>query len=154
MRAVIQRVSRASVSVGDEVVGTMDCLAGGVLVFLGVGQSDDAMDVSWLVSRIVKLRIFEDAEGRMNRSLLDVDGGAMVISQFTLFGNLKKGNRPSFNRAALPDQAVPLYENFVEELSEALGKPVSTGRFGEDMQIDAANDGPVTLVVDTKERDF
>ncbi|MDP4611999.1 MAG: D-aminoacyl-tRNA deacylase [Opitutales bacterium] len=154
MRAVIQRVCRASVSVGDEVVGTMDCPAGGVLVFLGVGQSDCVEDVAWLVSRIVKLRIFEDTECRMNRSLLDVDGAAMVISQFTLFGNLKKGNRPSFNRAALPEQAVPLYEKFVEELSRSLGKPVATGRFGEDMQIDAANDGPVTLIVDTKERDF
>lgn len=154
MRAVIQRVCGASVSVGGEVVGKMDCSAGGVLVFLGVGQSDEAADVAWLVGRIVKLRIFEDSEGRMNRSLLDVDGGAMVISQFTLFGNLKKGNRPSFNRAALPDQAVPLYEKFVEDLSQALGKPVATGRFGEDMRIDAANDGPVTLIVDTKDRDF
>jgi len=107
-----------------------------------------------LVGRIVKLRIFEDEPGRMNCSLLDIAGEAMVISQFTLFGSLKKGNRPSFNRAALPDQAVPLYEQFVHELSVALGKPVPTGCFGEQMDIEAHNDGPVTLIVDTKERGF
>ena len=98
--------------------------------------------------------VFEDAEGRMNHSLMDVEGAAMVISQFTLFGSLKKGNRPSFNRAALPEQAVPLYEAFCKGLSTALGRPVATGRFGEHMQIDAANDGPITLIVDTKDRDF
>ena len=107
-----------------------------------------------MVGRILKLRIFEDAAGRMNRSLIDIDGEALVISQFTLFGSLKKGNRPSFNRAALPDQAVPLYAQFVAELSAALGKPVPTGCFGEHMDVEAHNDGPVTLVVDTRERDF
>ncbi|MGJ8653708.1 MAG: D-aminoacyl-tRNA deacylase [Opitutaceae bacterium] len=154
MRAVIQRVCRASVSVGGEVVGAINPPAGGVLVFLGIGQSDSEADVEWLVGRIVKLRIFEGGDGRMNRSLKDVSGEALVISQFTLYGNLKKGNRPSFNRAALPEQAIPLYEAFVAELSKALENEVATGRFGEDMQIDAVNDGPVTLVVDTKEKDF
>jgi D-tyrosyl-tRNA(Tyr) deacylase len=151
MRAVIQRVSQASVTVEGTTVGQINA---GVLVFLGVGKEDSAEDVTWLVRRIVKLRIFEDEPGRMNHSLLDIEGEAMVISQFTLFGSLKKGNRPSFNRAALPEQAVPLYGQFVQELSAALGKPVPTGCFGEHMDIEAHNDGPVTLVVDTKERDF
>ena len=151
MRAVIQRVSQASVVVEGITVGQIHA---GVLVFLGVGPGDSAEDVAWLVGRIVKLRIFEDESERMNHSLLDIEGEAMVISQFTLFGSLKKGNRPSFNRAALPEQAVPLYEQFVHDLSTALGKPVPTGCFGEHMDIEAHNDGPVTLVVDTKERGF
>ncbi len=151
MRAVIQRVSRASVVVDDVTVGAINA---GVVIFLGVGKEDREEDVKWLVGRIAKLRIFEDEPGRMNHSLLDIDGDALVISQFTLFGSLKKGNRPSFNRAALPDQAVPLYEQFVQELSVVLGKPVPTGCFGEQMDIAAHNDGPVTLVIDTKERDF
>jgi len=151
MRAVIQRVSEASVAVEGTLVGQIHA---GILIFLGVSKDDSAEDVAWLVGRIVKLRIFEDASGRMNHSLLDIDGEAMVISQFTLFGSLKKGNRPSFNRAALPEQAVPLYEQFVHELSSVLGKSVATGCFGEHMDIAAHNDGPVTLVVDTKERAF
>lgn len=151
MRAVIQRVSRASVAVGDEEVGA---IARGVLVFLGVGPDDTVEDSDWLISRITKLRIWEDEEGRMNRSLLDVDGEALVVSQFTLFGNLKKGNRPSFNRAALPTVAIPLYEGFVERLALVLGKPVPTGRFGEHMEIAAENDGPVTLILDTRQKDF
>lgn len=151
MRAVIQRVSRASVMVNQETTGS---IAGGMLIFLGVGQDDGVEDVAWLVGRITKLRIFEDGQGRMHHSLLDIGGAALVISQFTLFGSLKKGNRPSFNRAALPEQAVPLYERFVDELSAALGKPVPTGCFGAHMDIEAHNDGPVTLVVDSKERDF
>ena len=151
MRAVIQRVSRAAVVVEQQTVGS---IAAGVLIFLGVGPQDDGEDVAWLVGRISKLRIFEDDAGRMNRSLIDIGGTALVISQFTLFGSLKKGNRPSYNRAALPDQAVPLYQQFVAELSAALGQPVPTGCFGAHMDIEAHNDGPVTLVVDTKQRDF
>ncbi len=133
---------------------TMGAINAGVLIFLGVGKTDRAEDVEWLVGRIAKLRIFEDEPGRMNCSLIDIDGEALVISQFTLFGSLKKGNRPSFNRAALPEQAVPLYEDFVRELSTTLGKEVPTGCFGEHMQVEAHNDGPVTLVIDTKMRDF
>lgn len=133
---------------------TMGAINAGVLIFLGVGDTDGAEDVEWLVGRIAKLRIFEDETGRMNRSLIDGGGEALVISQFTLFGRLNKGNRPSFNRAALPDQAVLLYEQFVRELSTTLGKEVPTGCFGEDMQVEAHNDGPVTLVIDTKMRDF
>jgi len=151
MRAVIQRVSRASVVVNDATTGAINA---GVLIFLGVGDTDGAEDVEWLVGRIAKLRIFEDETGRMNRSLIDGGGEALVISQFTLFGRLNKGNRPSFNRAALPDQAVLLYEQFVRELSTTLGKEVPSGCFGENMQVEAHNDGPVTLVIDTKMRDF
>ena len=151
MRAVIQRVSRASVVVNQQTTGS---IAAGLLIFLGVGKQDAAEDLAWLVGRITKLRVFEDADGRMNHSLIDTGGEALVISQFTLYGSLKKGNRPSFNRAALPDQAVPLYEQFVAELSVALGKSVPTGCFGAHMDIEAHNDGPVTLVLDSKERDF
>lgn len=137
--------------VNDATIGAINA---GVLIFLGVGEADSAEDVKWLVGRITKLRIFEDETGRMNRSLVDVGGEALVISQFTLFGRLNKGNRPSFNRAASADLAVPLYEQFVREFSTTLGKEVPTGCFGEPMQIEAHNDGPVTLVIDTKERDF
>jgi D-tyrosyl-tRNA(Tyr) deacylase len=151
MRAVIQRVSRASVRVEGEFVGR---IGRGLLIFLGVGENDTETDVDWLVARIVKLRIFEPEPGRMDLALPDVKGEALVISQFTLFGSLKKGNRPSFNRAARPPVAIPLYEYFVAALSEALQKPVPTGRFGADMQIEAHNDGPVTLIVDSKDRDF
>ncbi|KRP36552.1 MAG: D-tyrosyl-tRNA(Tyr) deacylase [Opitutaceae bacterium BACL24 MAG-120322-bin51] len=151
MRAVIQRVSQASVVVSQNTTGSIEA---GVLIFLGVGQADCAEDVEWLVGRIAKLRVFDDEAGRMNRSLIDIGGDALVISQFTLFGSLKKGNRPSFNRAALPERAVPLYEQFVRELSTTLGKEVPTGCFGEHMQIEAHHDGPVTLVIDTKARDF
>ena len=133
---------------------TMGAINAGVLIFLGVGKTDSAEDVSWLVGRITKLRVFEDETGRMNRSLIDGCGDALVISQFTVFSRLNKGNRPSFNRAALPEQAVPLYEQFVRELSTTLGKEVPTGCFGEHMQVEAHNDGPVTLVIDTKMRDF
>ena len=151
MRIVIQRVSSASVSVADHVVGS---IGRGFLVFLGVGQEDTEQDVDWLVTRLVKLRAFESEPGRMDLALRDIDGEALVISQFTLYGSLKKGNRPSFNRAARPEKAIPLYESFVSRLRDALGKPVPTGRFGEDMQIDVVNEGPVTLVVDSRDRDF
>jgi len=151
MRAVIQRVHSASVQVHGSTVGQ---IGAGLLVFLGVGKDDAEEDADWLVSRIAKLRVFESAPGRMDVSICDVGGGALVISQFTLFGSLKKGNRPSFNRAALPEQAVPLYEYFVGQLSDALGREVPTGVFGEHMVIDACNDGPVTLVVDSKNREF
>lgn len=151
MRAVIQRVAKASVQVESEVVGV---IGKGVLLFLGVGPEDGPEDIDWLIGRVTRLRIWEDDHGRINQSLLDVDGEVLVISQFTLFGNLKKGNRPSFNRAALPETAVPLYEQFVSKLSGALGKPVPTGRFGQHMDIEAHNDGPITLVVDTKQKDF
>lgn len=151
MRVVIQRVASAQVKVEETITGAIEK---GFLILLGVGQEDAEADADWLVERIVRLRVFEGKPGRMDASLVDVDGDVLVISQFTLYGSLKKGNRPSFNRAARPEQAVPLYEYFTKKLSMRLCRPVPTGEFGEHMEIDAKNDGPVTLVVDTKDRDF
>lgn len=124
------------------------------MIFLGIGQGDGEEDADWLITRIMKLRIFESEPGRMDLALPDIDGRALVISQFTLYGSLKKGNRPSFNRAARPETAMPLYAYFVGQLTRALGKPVPTGEFGADMTIEAHHDGPVTLVVDSRDRDF
>ena len=151
MRAVIQRVSCASVRVDGALRGQ---IGRGLLVFLGVGQTDDFQDIEWLAQKIAKLRVFEDDEGRMNRSVGEIGGGIMVISQFTLFGNLKKGSRPSFNRAGAPESAKALYERFILELEKITGKRVATGVFAALMHIDALNDGPVTLIIDTKNRDF
>ncbi len=151
MRVVLQRVSRATVAVGDEITGA---IGPGLLVFLGVSREDTAEDIQWLVQRIVTVRVFDDGAGKMNRSLIDTGGEALVISQFTLYGSLRKGNRPSFNRAAPPEQAVPAYEQFVARLADALGRPVPTGRFGAYMRIDACNDGPVTLIIDSRDREF
>ena len=146
MRAVVQRVSRASVTVAGEVVGRIDQ---GLLILLGVTHDDGPEQVRWLADKCVNLRIFEDEEGKMNRSLLDVGGGALVVSQFTLYGDSRKGRRPSFVAAARPEQATPLYEDFVAAVTE-LGVPlVQTGVFGADMAVELLNDGPVTLVVDT-----
>lgn len=154
MRAVVQRVSKASVAVGGETVGRIEKEGAGLLVFLGVGREDDSGDLEWLVDRLLKLRIFADAGQKMNRSLADVSGDVLVISQFTLYGTIKKGNRPSFNRAAEPSVGQDLYERFIARLSEKLGKDVPGGRFAEHMTIDAQNDGPVTLILDTKQREF
>jgi D-tyrosyl-tRNA(Tyr) deacylase len=151
MRAVIQRVDAASVSVTGEVVGE---IGPGLLVFLGVGEGDTVDDVAWLAGKVCKLRVFEDGEGKMNRAVTETGGGVLVISQFTLFGNLKKGTRPSFNRSAPPEVAIPLYEAFIAEVSQQLGKPVPSGRFAADMTIHAVNDGPVTLILDTRQKDF
>jgi D-tyrosyl-tRNA(Tyr) deacylase len=151
MRAVIQRVKQSEVKVDEKIVGS---IGNGLLVFLGIERTDTTKDLEWLVDKLPRIRCFEDEAGRMNRSLLETEGNAMVISQFTLYGSLRKGTRPSFNRAADPDQAIPLYEEFVVRLSAALGKPVATGVFGAEMEITAVNDGPVTLVIDTRNRDF
>jgi D-tyrosyl-tRNA(Tyr) deacylase len=154
MRAVLQRVSRASVSVAGKITGE---IGRGYLVLLGVEADDTAGDRDWLVEKIVKLRVFEDAEERMNLALGDLpDGGgsALVVSQFTLFGTMKKGTRPSFHRAAPPADAERLYEEFVAALSVAIGKPVPTGVFGAMMDVSLNNDGPVTLILDSKRRDF
>ncbi len=151
MRAVIQRVDAASVSVADEVIGE---IGPGLLVFLGVGEGDTTDDVAWLAAKVCKLRVFEDEAGKMNLPVTDTGGGVLVISQFTLFGNLKKGTRPSFNRSAPPEVAIPLYEAFIAEVSRLLDKPVPSGRFAADMTIHAANDGPVTLILDTRQKDF
>lgn len=150
MRAVVQRVSSAEVDVD----GVFKARIGfGLLIFLGVEVEDTEDDRAWLVKKIPAIRCFEDAEEKMNRSLLDVGGEAMVISQFTLLGSLKKGTRPSFNRAAPPDFAESAYERFASELADLLGKSVPIGGFGRHMAIRAANDGPVTLILDSRRRD-
>ena len=147
MRAVVQRVKSASVTVDGSVVGAIEK---GILILLGVEAGDTASDLKWLVSRLARIRIFEDENEKMNLSVRDVGGDALVVSQFTLFGSMKKGSRPSFNRAAVPAEAIPLYESFVAALSEALGKPVPTGKFGAMMDVALVNDGPVTLVLDSR----
>lgn len=147
MRAVIQRVKYGSVSIEGfetQIIGK------GVVVLLGVCPEDSEADVEWLVKKIVQLRIFEDEKGKMNRSIAEVQGDILLISQFTLFASTKKGNRPSFNAAAEPIIAIPLYERCIRKLTETLGKPVKTGRFGADMQVEIHNDGPVTILIDTK----
>lgn len=147
MRAVIQRVSRASVGVDGEVVGE---IGAGMLILLGVEAGDTDSDLSWLVSRVARIRIFDDENGKMNLSVRDIGGNALVVSQFTLFGSMKKGSRPSYNRAAVPAEAIPLYEKFVAELSAAIEKPVPTGKFGAMMEVSLVNDGPVTVLLDSR----
>jgi D-tyrosyl-tRNA(Tyr) deacylase len=146
MRAVLQRVSRARVVVEDEVVGE---IGRGLLILLGVSRADSAEDARWLADKVVSLRIFADADGKMNRDITEAGGGVLVVSQFTLYGECRKGRRPSFVDAAAPDQAIPLYEAFVNGI-KALGIPTATGRFGAMMQVELCNDGPVTLIVDSK----
>jgi D-tyrosyl-tRNA(Tyr) deacylase len=150
MRAVVQRVSAARVTVAGEVTGE---ISHGLLVLLGIAQGDTSADGQWLAEKIVALRIFEDDGGKMNRSVVDVGGGILVVSQFTLLASTRKGTRPSFNDAARPEVAVPLYEEFNRLASQALGRPVATGRFAAMMAVSLVNDGPVTLVVDSKARE-
>lgn len=150
MRIVIQRVSHAAVSVDGAVTGS---IGQGLLILLGVEPSDTEEDADWLVKKTTGLRIFDDAEGVMNRSVVDVGGNALVVSQFTLMASYKKGNRPSYLRAAGHEHAVPLYEHFCRELSRVLGRPVGTGRFGADMKVELVNDGPVTICMDTKNKE-
>ena len=145
MRAVIQRVSRAQVSVGEEIVGKIDR---GLLVLLGITHSDTPADARWLAEKIVGLRIFNDADGKMNLGLSDVAGSVLVVSQFTLYGDAQKGRRPSFIAAARPEQAIPLYEAFINGI-KALGVPVETGRFGAMMDVELVNEGPVTLILES-----
>lgn len=150
MRAVLQRVASASVSVDGAVIGA---IGPGLLILLGVASGDTAEDGAWLVQKIAALRIFGDAEGKMNLALADTGGGALVVSQFTLIASTRKGTRPSFNDAARPEAAVPLYEDFVRGLETRLGRPVATGRFGAAMAVSLVNDGPVTLVLDSRLRE-
>ena len=150
MRAVIQRVTRASVTVDDKVVSSIE---NGLLILLGMENSDNQGDIEWLSRKIVNLRIFNDSDGVMNRSLLDIDGHAIVVSQFTLHASTKKGNRPSYIKASKPDVAIPLYEKFVQRLENDLDKKVGTGIFGADMKVELLNDGPVTIVIDTKNKE-
>ncbi len=149
MKAVIQRVSQASVTVEGRVISKIDR---GLLILLGIGTEDDQNDIDWLASKTANLRIFNDGAGVMNLSLLESGGDAIVVSQFTLLANTKKGNRPSYIAAARPETAIPLYEQFIDRFESLLGKKVGTGIFGADMKIDLRNDGPVTIVIDTKNR--
>lgn len=150
MRAVTQRVSSARATVAGQTTGE---IGRGLLVLVGVGPDDTEADGQWLADKLVRLRIFEDDAGQMNRSVADIGGDMLVVSQFTLFACTRKGTRPSFNDAAKPDVAIPLYERFLAQSSTALGRPVASGRFGERMQVELVNDGPVTLLIDTKVRE-
>lgn len=150
MRTVIQRVKHARVSVGGSVVSK---IGQGLLLLLGIEATDTEEDILWLSRKVLGLRIFDDEEGVMNRSIMDVGGDIIVVSQFTLHASYKKGNRPSWIRAAGHEHAVPMYERFVKVLGEGLGKPVGTGIFGAEMQVELLNDGPVTICMDTKNKE-
>jgi D-tyrosyl-tRNA(Tyr) deacylase len=147
MRVVIQRVSEASVTINRL---TRRSIGPGMVVLLAVEEPDMAEDVEWLSGKIVRLRIFDDGEAVMNRSIQETQGEILLISQFTLFASTKKGNRPSYSRAASPQIAIPLYEQFIRKLTEDVGRPVQTGEFGADMKVQLINDGPVTIIIDTK----
>ncbi|MCB0630054.1 MAG: D-aminoacyl-tRNA deacylase [Saprospiraceae bacterium] len=150
MRVVIQRVSEASVTVEGEITGA---IGAGLLILLGIEDADGEEDIDWLCRKIINLRIFNDEQGIMNRSVLDEDGGLLVVSQFTLHAGTKKGNRPSYIRASKPEVAIPMYEQLVKTLSLQAGRPVATGRFGADMKVRLLNDGPVTIIIDSKNRE-
>lgn len=149
MRAVIQRVSAASCTIDGEVTGKIDS---GFLVLLGIEDADTTDDLQWLAQKVCGLRVFGDDNGLMNKALSDIDGNILLISQFTLFAQTKKGNRPSFIRAAKPDKAIPMYEQMIATLSAITGKKIATGIFGADMKISLVNDGPVTIIMDTKDK--
>ncbi len=150
MRAVIQRVSSASVKVDGKITGE---IKQGLLVLVGIEDSDGQEDLEWLSGKIVNLRIFNDEEGVMNRSVKDIEGGVLVVSQFTLHAATKKGNRPSYIRASKPEIAVPLYEQFKQQLATDIGKEIQAGIFGADMKVELLNDGPVTIIIDTKNKE-
>jgi len=150
MRTIIQRVSKSSVSINGRVKAA---IGQGLLVLIGIENADNSEDIDFLVKKIVNLRIFDDANGVMNCSVLEAKGEILCVSQFTLHASTKKGNRPSYIRAAKPNFAIPMYEMFCKELSKALGKPVQTGEFGANMQVELINDGPVTISMDSKNRE-
>ena len=150
MRVVIQRVKKASVSIEGHIKSQIES---GLLILLGIEEADNKEDIDWLCRKIVGLRVFDDEQGVMNRNIEDAGGDIIVVSQFTLFASTKKGNRPSYIRAARPETAIPLYESFVKTLSEALKKPVGTGEFGANMQVSLINDGPVTICIDSKNKE-
>jgi D-tyrosyl-tRNA(Tyr) deacylase len=151
MRAVVQRVKRASVLINDSVHSTINS---GLLVFLGIEDTDGINDITWLSNKIINLRIFNDHMGVMNLSLAETGGDVLLVSQFTLYAATKKGNRPSYIRASKPDIAIPLYESMLIQLEKDLGKKIGTGIFGADMQIELLNDGPVTIIIDSRQRDL
>ena len=150
MRAVVQRVSCASVTIAGNITAQ---IANGLLVLVAIEDADGADDVDWLASKLVRLRIFNDEQGVMNRSVQEMDGDILVVSQFTLFASTKKGNRPSYIRSAKPEVAIPLYEQFLARLAAERGKSIPTGEFGADMEVALVNDGPVTILIDTKTRE-
>jgi D-aminoacyl-tRNA deacylase len=150
MRAVIQRVSNANVTIEGKLHAS---IGRGLLIFVGIEEADDAGDIEWLCKKIAGLRIFSDPDGKMNLSVQEANGGLLAVSQFTLHASTQKGNRPSYIRAARPETAIPLYEQFVAGLAGAAGRPVKTGVFGADMQVSLLNDGPVTILIDTKNRE-
>ena len=150
MRIVIQRVSHASVTINQQEKSSIDT---GYLILLGIGKDDTEEDINWLVKKIIGLRIFDDEMGIMNRSIMDVKGEILVVSQFTLMASYKKGNRPSWIHAAPHELSIPLYNRFCDALSDAMGKPVGTGEFGADMKVELLNNGPVTICMDTKNKE-
>ena len=150
MRAVIQRVSSASVTINEQLTSK---ISEGLMILLGVEDDDNSEDVEWLSSKILNLRIFDDSEGIMNRSVIDCHGEILCVSQFTLHARTKKGNRPSYIKAAKPETAIPLYEEFNTKLENLLGREVKTGKFGANMQVSLVNDGPVTIIIDTKNKE-
>lgn len=150
MRALIQRVKQASVEIGEETIAR---ISQGLLIFIGIEESDEPEDITWLSSKITRLRIFNDALGVMNLSVMEIQGDILVISQFTLHASTKKGNRPSYIRAAKPDIAIPLYNAFIRQIEHDAGKPVQSGKFGAMMNISLINDGPVTLMIDSKRKE-
>ena len=150
MRIVVQRVSEASVRIDNEIVGQIDA---GMMVLLGIEEADDQSDADWLIQKIVGLRIFNDEEGKMNKSIAEINGRFLVVSQFTLHASTKKGNRPSYIRAARPEEAIPLYEYFIRQLGIISETKIETGKFGADMKVSLLNDGPVTVIIDSKSRE-
>lgn len=150
MRAVLQRVTRASVTINGLVKSSIDR---GILILLGIEEADTQEDIEWLSGKITRLRIFDDANGVMNLSVVDADGDILVVSQFTLHASTKKGNRPSYIKAAKPDFAIPMYERFIAQIESDLGKSVGTGLFGANMQVELQNDGPVTIIIDTQNKE-
>jgi D-aminoacyl-tRNA deacylase len=150
MRAVIQRVTEARVVFGATVKGAIQT---GLLVLAAIEESDTAEDIEWLSGKIARLRIFNDENGVMNRSVQEIGGEVLLVSQFTLFASTKKGNRPSYSRSAPPEMAIPLYEKLIVKLAADLGRPIQTGQFGADMKVSLTNDGPVTIIIDTKSRE-
>ncbi|WP_447640013.1 MULTISPECIES: D-aminoacyl-tRNA deacylase [Chitinophagaceae] len=150
MRILIQRVKKASVMIEEEIVGNIEQ---GLLIFVGIEDADDSEDVVWLSNKIINIRLFNDEKGVMNKNILEINGDLLLVSQFTLHASVKKGNRPSYIKASKPDHAVPLYENMIQALSQLMGKQIQTGRFGTDMQVELINNGPVTIWIDSKNKE-
>lgn len=151
MRVVLQRVSKASVAIDREIVSV---IGRGLLILVGIEDEDTQEDIEWLAAKIIQLRIFDDEKGVMNLSVKDINGDILIVSQFTLHANTKKGNRPSYIRASKPGFAIPMYEKFVDAIENTLGRKVGTGRFGAMMEVALINDGPVTIIIDSKQKDF